>query len=140
MPVIRPFAAYRYSRDLGLDYSNLIAPPYDVLDEAGKAELQARSDYNIVSVDLPHLPPKTVGPDATYAGADELFRKWIAEGVISRDRKAAFYPYEQTYTSLGRTFHRRGFFGLVKLSPFSSGLGADIVPHEKTYKIGRAHV
>lgn len=130
MPVIRPFPAYRYARSLGLDYSNLIAPPYDVLDEELKAGLVARSEFNIVSVDLPHLPAKTVGPDATYAGADALFRKWVEEGILEQDRRAAMYPYEQTYQAHGRTFHRRGFFCLVKLSPF----GQEVVPHEKTYK------
>lgn len=134
MATVRPFAAYRYSRDLGLDYSNLVAPPYDVLDEAGRAALQEKSDYNIVSVDLPHLPPKTVGPDETYAEANQRLRRWIEDGILSQDRKAAFYPYVQTYASHGRTMHRRGFFALVKLQPFGSGESGAIVPHERTYK------
>jgi uncharacterized protein (DUF1015 family) len=145
MAVIRPFAAYRFNRELGLDYSNLIAPPYDVLDEMGKAALTLKSDYNIVTVDLPHLPPKTVGPDETYAQADATLKSWIADGVVRHDHKAGFYPYEQTYLSMGRTFHRRGFFCLVKLTPFSTGdltnasissggVGGGVVPHERTYK------
>jgi uncharacterized protein (DUF1015 family) len=130
MPLIRPFPAFRYSRSLGLDYSNLIAPPYDVLDEAGKAELQAKSDFNIVTVDLPHLPPKTVGPDETYARADAVFRKWMDDGILEQDTRPGFYAYEQTYHAHDRAFHRRGFYALVKLSPFGAG---DVVPHEKTY-------
>jgi uncharacterized protein (DUF1015 family) len=47
-----------------------------------------------------------------------------------KDRRPAYYAYAQTYTQSGRTFNRRGFFALVKLSPFGQG---EVVPHEKTY-------
>lgn len=130
MPVIRPFQAWRYSRGLGLDYSNLIAPPYDVLDEAKKAALVDKNEFNIVGVDLPHLPPKTVGPDAVYTDANVRFRSWVKDGILEQDLRAALYPYEQTYTLRNRKFHRRGFFCLVELSDFELG---HVVPHERTY-------
>lgn len=66
MPQIRPFAALRYARRPGLEPSSVIAPPFDVLDARSKAALQARNPNNIVTVDLPHLPAKTVGPDEAY--------------------------------------------------------------------------
>src|SRR4051812_47088680 len=37
---IRPFAGIHFARDRNPDISTLIAPPYDVLDEKGKAALQ----------------------------------------------------------------------------------------------------
>ncbi|HET6250780.1 MAG TPA: DUF1015 domain-containing protein [Tepidisphaeraceae bacterium] len=128
MASIRPFAGIRYAR--GADVSSLIAPPYDVLSEQGKAALQARHPNNIVTVDLPHLPPKTVGPDETYGGANSVLQAWIRAGVLKQDRRPAFYPYAQNYQHGGLTHHRRGFFALVKLSPFGEG---HVVPHEKTY-------
>jgi uncharacterized protein (DUF1015 family) len=127
---IRPFAGVRFSRHKSFDLSNLIAPPYDVLDDAGKAALQAKHPNNIVTVDLPHLPAKSVGPDETYAKAAATVKSWLAEGILERDAKPAIYPYAQTYTHAGRTFHRRGMIALVKLSPFGEG---HVVPHEKTY-------
>lgn len=131
MAQIRPFAAIRYARRPELDFSSVIAPPYDVLDERGKAALQAKSPHNIVTVDLPHLPPKTVGPDSTYAKANDTLQAWLNAGILARDSKPGFYPYSQTYEHNGRTFHRRGFFALVRLSPFGAG---EVVPHELTYK------
>lgn len=128
MASIRPFAGIRYARSD--DVSDLIAPPYDVLDEAGKAALQARHPNNIVTIDLPHLPAKSVGPDATYAGANNVLQAWIRAGILKRDDRRAMYPYAQTYEYAGRTHHRRGFIALVKLSPFGEG---HVVPHEKTY-------
>jgi uncharacterized protein (DUF1015 family) len=126
---IRPFAGIRYGRQFS-DVSAVIAPPYDVLNEAQKQALQARHPNNIVTVDLPWMPPKTVGPDDAYEKANMTLEAWLASGILQRDRRPAFYPYTQTYTFAGKTFHRRGFIALVKLTPF----GQDVIPHEKTYK------
>ncbi len=130
MATIRPFSALHYATRPDLDLGSVIAPPYDVLDERRKAELQARSPHNIVTVDLPFLPPKSVGPDEVYQQAATTLEKWLAEGVLVQDRRPAMYPYTQSYDYNGRTLHRRGFFCLVKLEPFGTG---HIVPHEKTY-------
>jgi uncharacterized protein (DUF1015 family) len=127
---IRPFTAIRFAKDKFPDVSNLIAPPYDVLNEPQKQALQKRHPNNIVTVDLPYLPPKTVGPDEVYQRAATTLQSWLASGILQRDKRPALYPYAQTYKWGERTFHRRGFLALVKLSPFGEG---DVVPHEKTY-------
>jgi uncharacterized protein (DUF1015 family) len=127
---IRPFAAVRYAHRPDLDLSKLLAPPYDVLDEKGKAELVARHPNNVVSVDLPWLPPKSVGPDEAYVNANIALRSWLAAGILARDHRPALYPYMQSYDHGGRTHHRKGFICLVRLSPFGQG---QVVPHEQTY-------
>jgi uncharacterized protein (DUF1015 family) len=127
---IRPFAGVRYTTGAGTDLSNLIAPPYDVLDERGKNGLRAKHPQNIVTVDLPHLPAKTVGPDSAYAMASDTLKSWLSARVLHKDARAAIYPYSQSYAHGPRTFHRRGMIALVKLSPFGEG---HVFPHEKTY-------
>lgn len=131
MPDIRPFAGIRYAHRPDLDLSNLIAPPYDVLDQAQKSALQGKHANNIVTIDLPFMPPKHVGPDASYAQANATMRAWLSAGILKQDRLAAFYPYQQTFEHHGKMFHRRGFITLVKLSPFGAG---HVVPHELTHK------
>ena len=130
MAHIRPFAGVHFARDRHPDVTTLIAPPYDVLDEKGKAALQAKHANNIVTVDLPHLPPKTVGPDEVYQRANTTLQAWLKAGVLKRDTRAALYPYTQRFEHNGRLAHRRGFVCLVRLSPFGQG---QVVPHEKTY-------
>lgn len=130
MAHIRPFAGVHYARHRDIDFSKVIAPPYDVLDEQGKAALQARHPNNIVTIDLPHLPPKTVGPDEVYEKANVNLQAWLKGNVLKRDTRPALYPYSQTFEHNGRTVHRRGFVCLVRLSPFGQG---QVVPHEKTY-------
>lgn len=129
MATIRPFRAIRYSTVATRDLSDLVAPPYDVLDAQKKAALQAKSPFNIVSVDLPFVPPKQLGPAEVYAKAAETMRQWMSSGLLVRDQRAAIYPFEQSFDHRGRTIRRRGFFALVKLTPF----GVDVMPHEQTY-------
>jgi uncharacterized protein (DUF1015 family) len=130
LATIRPFAGIHYAIRPDLEISRLIAPPFDVLDDKSKAALQAKHPNNIVTIDLPFTPPKSVGPDAVYEKANTTLQAWLASGVLVRDHRPAFYPYAQTFQHNGKTFHRRGFFCTVKIEPF----GAHIVPHEKTYK------
>ncbi len=135
MAVIKPFRAIRYSTSRYSDLSPVIAPPYDVLDEAGKSALLAKSNKNIVGIDLPYLPPKTVGPDAVYEKAATTLSQWLAEGVLHKDDEAGIYAYTQVFSIRGRTYNRRGFIALVKLEEFNTPAAAsDVVPHEKTYK------
>lgn len=129
MADIRPFAGIRYAGPPNADLSALIAPPYDVLDAASKAALLAKSTRNVVEIDLPFVPPKTLGPPEVYVRAKQVFEAWLADGTLARDPRPAIYPYEQRYVHNGRTIHRRGIVALVRLTPF----GEDVIPHEKTY-------
>lgn len=139
MPLIRPIQAVCYdpSHTAG-DLSRLIAPPYDVLDQAAKDRLLQLDPHNIVAIDLPHLPPKTVGPDGVYDQAGRTYRNWLQSGILARRRQPALFAYQQTFTPPGspnRTFKRRGLFAAVSLQPFGhnpQGHGA-IHPHEQTF-------
>lgn len=131
MAQIRPFAGVHYTGLPGGNVSTVIAPPYDVLDVAGRAALQAKHPQNVVNIDLPHLPAKTAGPDEVYATASVTLNAWLRSGVLKKDVRPALYPYAQSYEHSGRVFHRRGFIALVRLSPFGEG---HVVPHELTYK------
>jgi uncharacterized protein (DUF1015 family) len=62
MPNIRSFSAIHFNKAKFSDLTPLIAPPFDVLDQAHKELLQSKHPNNIVNVDLPHIPPKAAGP------------------------------------------------------------------------------
>ncbi len=135
MARIFPIPAVTYDYKPDLDLLPVIAPPYDVLNEKSKAELQDRNPHNIVGIDLPHLPPKTVGPDETYQRAGQMYREWIEQGVLKRRGKPALFAYQQVYTVEGKTFKRRGLFANVRIQEFgpaSDGKGG-IHPHEQTF-------
>jgi uncharacterized protein (DUF1015 family) len=138
MAQIRSFGGIHFNKGKFLnaasavgDISGVISPPFDVLDAAAKTELQKKHPNNIVNVDLPHIPPKAAGPREVYERSAVTLKAWLDAHLLVRETRTAFYPYMQTYQHSGRTFHRRGFLGLVRLSPFGEG---QVVPHERTYK------
>ena len=143
MPAIRPIRAICFNQ-LGGDVSSLIAPPYDVLDEASKQSLLAKHKHNIVKIDLPYTPPKTVGPNAVYDEAGRVFRCWLRDGVLSYRDKPAVFVYQQTFDTSGleggvsKTLRRRGVIANVGVQAFGrspDGRGG-IWPHERTIPSG----
>ncbi len=130
MSVIKPLPGIRYATDKSRDISALLAPPYDVLDDAGKAELMRRHPRNFVVLDLPHMPPKAAGPAAVYAQARRMMDGWLRDGTLVRDGEAGLYVYHQAYTHGGTAYVRKMFFARLRLEPFGEG---SIFPHERTF-------
>jgi len=131
VPQIAPLCGLRYNPDrFAGEFSKLIAPPYDVLSAQDKAALLAQHDRNIVRVDLPHVPPKSAGPDELYAQAADALQQWIADGTLIREDRPALYVYHQEYTHAGRAFTRKKLFARMKLEPFGTGT---VFPHEHTF-------
>lgn len=133
MPQVYPFRAVEFAHPAGGDVSSLVAPPYDVLDGAGKAALLSRSAQNIVGIDLPHIPAKELGPPEAYATAGKTFRAWLADGTLSKAAKPRMFAYRQTFSSSGRTVQRSGMACTVEAVAFGPRQGGGILPHEETF-------
>ncbi|MCH7995316.1 MAG: DUF1015 domain-containing protein [Planctomycetes bacterium] len=131
MPEIRPFPAIRFdhTRYAG-DLSAVLAPPYDVLNQADKDALLAKSDHNIVAIDLPHIPPKTLGPSKAYEQSAAAMTDWLDRGILVREDAPALYLYHQLFEHAGTSYTRRKFIARVRLHPFSDNV---ILPHEQTF-------
>lgn len=132
MPAVFPFCAIQFSNGRG-DLSSAIAPPYDVLDAAGKARLTSHGKPNVVTIDLPHVPPKELGPASAYAGAAETYRRWLSDGTLSKRRTPAIFAYRQTFEFAGGTHRRIGVACCVETLPFGPRAGGGILPHEETF-------
>jgi uncharacterized protein (DUF1015 family) len=127
MADIVPFRGLRYDPERVGDMSRVLAPPYDVIGDAERTELEARHPQNVVRVEL----PRGEG-DARYGEAARLLGAWTSEGIVRAEPKPAFYVYEQQFTlpqAPGRLYTRRGFFAAVRLEPFERRV---VLPHEKT--------
>lgn len=132
MPAVFPFRAIQFSKGKG-DLSPAIAPPYDVLDAAGKARLTAHGKPNVVTIDLPHVPPKELGPATAYASAADTYRRWLADGTLSKRPTPAIFAYRQTFDFAGHTHRRIGVACCVETLPFGPRAGGGILPHEETF-------
>lgn len=132
MPGVFPFRAVRYA---GKDISALVAPPYDVLDAAGKAELLAANPRNIVGVDLPHTPAKQLGPPEAYERAGAMYRAWLGDGTLTRRATPVMFVYRQTFADVGgsRTVERAGLVCTIETASFGRRAGGGILPHEETF-------
>ncbi len=130
MPEVAPFQALRYDFSKNSDLSSLIAPPYDVIDDADKAFLLAGSERNVVAIDLPHTPPKSAGPAEAYRGAADRLNAWLEDGTLVREVRPSLYLYHQIFEHAGQTYTRKKFIARVRLHHFEDGV---ILPHEQTF-------
>jgi uncharacterized protein (DUF1015 family) len=125
MATIEPFRALHYDRERVDGLQPVVAPPYDVIDDAQRADLLARSPHNVVEIDLP------VSADDPYAHAAAVFEQWRRDGVLVRDEEPALWALEQDYTGPdGQRRTRHGFFARVKVEHYGPGR---IRPHERTH-------
>jgi uncharacterized protein (DUF1015 family) len=107
---------------------DVIAPPYDVVGEAARAELVARSPYNAIHVELP-APDTQAGRDA-YENAAWLFARWHADGAVHAAKAPALYVYRMTFQDEdGSPRATTGVLGALGLDPGQRG---DVLPHEQT--------
>lgn len=125
MANVRAFRGLRYDLARAGDPASLLAPPYDVIDDAGRAALAARSPHNCVRVILPEGDG-----DAKYAEGARRFRTLASEALV-HDDAPGFYVYHQRFESEGQTHTRKGFVCLVELTRFGHG---PVLPHERTLR------
>ena len=125
MADVQPFRALHYDLDAVGSLQAVAAPPYDVIDDAQRAELVSRSPHNVVEIDLPRADGDP------YEHAAELFAAWQEEGVLTRDAEPAVWALAQDYTGPdGRARTRHGLFARVRVEDYGPGR---IRPHERTH-------
>ncbi len=128
MAEIEPLRALHYDLSQVGPLSEVVAPPYDVIDVAQREELLSRSPYNVVAVDLPQ--GELSGRDP-YEHAGEQFESWQVHGAVVRDSEPAVWAHTQRYVGPdGVEQTRRGFFCRVKIEEYGAGR---IRPHERTH-------
>jgi uncharacterized protein (DUF1015 family) len=132
MPVVHPLRAVQYQSGTG-DVSELISPPYDVLDLNQKESMLDKNPHNAVGIDLPHVPAKELGPDSAYSGAGDSYRSMLESGMLSQREKPAMFAYRQTFEFEGETFQRCGMVVTLDTVPFGNREGGGILAHEQTF-------
>ena len=123
MANLQPFHALRYDPATVGDVAAVVAPPYDVIDEAQRERLYARSPYNAVRLIL----NREADP---YGAAARTLAEWRASGVLVPDTLPALYLYAQRFPMPGGALRERiGVVGALQIERFESGR---VRPHERT--------
>ena len=126
MAEVRPLNALHYNLAAVPSLSDVVAPPYDVIDAAHRRELVERSPFNVVEIDLPTAPD---GGDP-YARAAETLEEWRLQGILAADREPALWALTQEYAAPDGSRHtRRGLLCRVRVTEYGPGL---VRPHERT--------
>ncbi|HEY7633247.1 MAG TPA: DUF1015 domain-containing protein, partial [Thermoleophilaceae bacterium] len=127
MAEIQPLKTLRYEPRVVGSLDAVTAPPYDVIDEAERAVLAAKSPFNVVEVDL----PRDENGGDPYLRAQNTFEAWQQQGVVVRERLPAIWALTQAYTGPdGRQRTRHGFLCRVRVEDYGPGR---IRPHERTH-------
>lgn len=129
MADIRAFRGFRYDPAKVGTLSDVVAPPYDVIDAELQTSLYNRSPFNAIRIELTKDEPGDTDTNNKYTRAGQTLRDWLAADAIVQDTARSVYVYEQEFEVEGTTYLRRGFLARVRLEPFGSGR---IYPHEQT--------
>jgi uncharacterized protein (DUF1015 family) len=130
MPNISAFPGIRYDLAQVGSLSNVIAPPYDVIDSQLQQQLYDLHPANCVRIILGQDQPGDDDTNNRYTRAAKTMRNWLREGVLFTEGESAIYVYHQVFTEGGQEFTRRGFMCRVRLERFGEG---NIYPHEETH-------
>jgi len=129
---IVPFRGLRFDESIAGRLSDLICPPYDIISEAERERLYARSPNNLVRVEFAREEEPA---DAKYARAGEALRGRIASGVLRADPEPSIYLHDHEFKIGGRRLVRHGFLGALRLYEQNEGV---VLPHEHTFPKAKA--
>ena len=122
----RPFRGTFFDLERVGHIKEVIAPPYDVIDDREKESLLRRSPFNVVRLILP-----VDGEEEFWRDAARTFQRWKEEGIFRVDPEPAVYLYRQAFTLPdGRELERTGAVVLLRCVDFSQGV---VLPHEMTF-------
>src|SRR5205807_5912796 len=108
MAEVQAFRGFRYDLARVGNLSDVVAPPYDVIDPALQQALYDRSPYNVVRLILNREEPADTETANRYTRAAGHLRDWQREGVLVQDSARALYVYHQDFEVEGRRYTRRG--------------------------------
>jgi uncharacterized protein (DUF1015 family) len=135
MPQIEAFRGIRY--DLGHvgSLSDVIAPPYDVIDKEFQDALYKKHPANVIRLELNREEPGDDDTNNRYVRAAKFLKDWRSQGVMFSEGAPAVYVYHQVFEYAGQKYVRRGFMARIKLEKFGEGT---IYPHEETHANAKA--
>ncbi|MCK5345885.1 MAG: DUF1015 domain-containing protein, partial [Candidatus Heimdallarchaeota archaeon] len=127
---IKPFKGILYNKKRIPEFSEVTAPPYDVISPAEQEALYNQDDSNVIRLILGKDLKGDDEHNNRYTRAASTFNQWLQDGILSEDFVPSIYIYQQEYRlKNGNAKIRTAFITLVKLEPFENDL---IRPHEKT--------
>jgi uncharacterized protein (DUF1015 family) len=131
MARIAPFKGVLYNPQIIADLSQVVTPPYDVINPQEQERYYSLHPYNIIRLDFGRNFPSDTPEDNRYTRAARVKTIWEKEQILIQDPDPAIYLYKIQYRFSGKDIRvRTGFICLLGLEPFNAG---KVRPHEKTF-------
>ena len=104
MADVQAFRAFRY--DLGRvgALGDVVAPPYDVIDEGLQQALYARSPYNVIRLILNKENPADTENDNRYTRAAQTLKAWQHDNILVQDSARALPSASRRYSAARQVF------------------------------------
>jgi uncharacterized protein (DUF1015 family) len=137
MSRIQPLRGWRYDPAAAgaSSLSDLLTPPYDVINPAQQAAFYDRHPHNVVRLELAADQPGDDDHANRYTRAAATLAGWQRGGVLRQEAAPAIYLLRQRYTLPdGRSATRSGMIFRLRLAPWGRG----ILPHERTFPAAKA--
>ena len=109
---IEPFRALLYNQERVGNLSEVVAPPYDLIDADRQDELYNRSPYNIVRLELGRESDR-------YAASATTLANVARRRYFTCRTAAGVHLYTQLFESGGRKLNAMDFVARVRLENFS---------------------
>ncbi len=137
MPEIQAFRGIRYNLGRVGSLSDVVTPPYDVIDSELQDYFYKKHPNSFIHIDLNRI--ESADDDAhnnRYIRAAKIYKQWREEGILVPEAAPAIYVYHQEFTTEDNTTYiRRGFLCRQLLSRFGEG---KVFPHEETLPSAKA--
>jgi uncharacterized protein (DUF1015 family) len=117
---VGPLKGIRYVQGRTRAIGPLLAPPYDVVTAHGPID-----QFSIARIE--HVDPDS--SDDPHAHAADLYRQWLARGILAADATPAVYIHIHEFEHEGTTVRRRGLLARVRLEDWERRV---VLPHEAT--------
>ena len=130
MAIVLPFRGIRYNTDRAGDMDQLVAPPYDVVDDEKRDSLVSRNHYNIFSLELSKPDLSKTHKIDKYTCARRRFESWLSKRILEQKDGHAIYPYDISFSTPDGNLCRKGFVALVRVEDWETRI---VRPHERTF-------
>lgn len=125
---VKPLNAIVYNQDK-VNMTDVIAPPYDVISDEYRDELEKRSVYNFVKLILANNNTDVNDENNRYNEAYKNYTEWQKEGIFVQTEKPCILYVIQNYEKNGKKYTRKGFIARNRIEDFAN---KNIMPHEYT--------
>ncbi len=131
MAHIAPFRGIIYNSRIINNFSQVVTPPYDVINPEEQERFYQLHPNNIIRLDFGKTFPGDTPEDNRYTRAARTLKTWVKDQLLIQDQEPAIYLYKIHFSIPGQGIRiRTGFISLLGLEPFDSG---KVRPHEKTF-------